>query len=72
MKKILAVLAIDELGEEGVEQFQQGEAGGDDELHDVVCGVGEDGAGGGGEREGVFEEGGAGEPEREEGGAVGF
>lgn len=72
MEKILAVLAIDELSEEGVQEFQQGEAGGDDQLHDVVCGVGENGAGGRRESEGVFEKGGAGEPEGEEGGAVRF
>lgn len=60
------------VGEEGVEEFEEGEAGGDDHLHDVVCRVGEDGAGGGFEREGAFEEGGGGEPESEEVGAVVF
>ena len=35
-------------------------------MHDVVCGIGEDGTGGGFESECAFEEGGCGQPEGEE------
>ena len=60
------------VGEEAVQKFEQGKAGGDEHLHDVIGGVGEDGGGGRFEREGAFEEGGGGEPEGEQVGAVVF
>ena len=72
VEQILAVFKIDVVGEEAVQEFEEDEAAGDDHLHDVVCGVGEDGAGGRFEREGAFEEGGCGEPEGEEVFAVVF